>query len=585
MTSAFLILIITLPWLGSLCILMIGDKHENIEHLLAVCFSCLGSFISIFLLLHANKDLGLAFSTHTIFGIFSFVPDGLGTLLAVIANCIGCLAIIFSIDYMHNEKDIARYYAMILFFIGAMSGLVLTNNILLTFFFWEITALCSYQLISFFNDNPKSVRGGLTALFITQFGGLGLLLCAILIYAGTGSLEISNFISAAQAGEISRILLTSAAFGCIAAAAAKSSQFPFNTWLPDAMEAPTPVSALIHAATMVNAGVYLLARFYPAFEQIPGWKMTIIVIGLITILLTSFMAIYSIDLKRVLAYSTVSQLGFLFVSIGAGSVTASIFHLMSHSIFKALLFLCAGSIIHSCGTRDMRLMGGLYKKMPVVGTCFLIGAGALAGIPIFNGFWSKETILEAVYKGCPQWVYLLMVFAVMLTAIYTIRCFYLTFMGETRSAIFSHDAGKYMRFSLILLAIGTLTSWLLFGKFTHLLSNSMKFSDTVPETTQELIQSILGDRLTFLAVGMVLIGFAIFIFRKKFSSIEHIFSPLKKASINDFGMESLNTNIVKGIQNAGELVRNTQTGYLNWNIFGVLLGLILIFIILYVGGR
>ena len=185
------------------------------------------------------------------------------------------------------------------------------------------------------------------------------------------------------------------AFGFLIAAAAKSAQFPFQTWLPDAMEAPTPISALIHAATMVNAGVYLLARFYPAFATVPYWREAVMAVGMISALLAAVMALVATDLKRVLAYSTVSQLGYMVYAVGAGGIFASQFHLLSHAVFKALLFLGAGAVIHAAGTRDMRQMGGLGKQMPVVRAVFVIGALALAGMPILNGFWSKELVLEA----------------------------------------------------------------------------------------------------------------------------------------------------------------------------------------------
>ena len=220
------------------------------------------------------------------------------------------------------------------------------------------------------------------------------------------------------------------AFSFLIAAAAKSAQFPFHTWLPDAMEAPTPVSALIHAATMVNAGIYLLARFYPAFEAVPGWRTAVILVGLISALIAALSALIATDLKRVLAYSTVSQLGYMVYAIGAGGVLASQFHLLSHAVFKALLFLAAGSVIHSVGTRDLRRMGGLGGRMPFVRNVFIIGALALAGVPILNGFWSKELILEIGLENSPVWMHVSMLVGVGLTAFYTFRMVWLVFFGE-----------------------------------------------------------------------------------------------------------------------------------------------------------
>ena len=287
-----------------------------------------------------SSGTAISITIGSSYGNLTFVPDGLGVYLSIIATTIGALAVIFSVDYMHNEDQLGRYYSIVLFFIGAMVGLVLTSNLMFMFVFWEITALCSYILISFYNDDPKAVRGGLKALIITQFGGLGLLLGAVLLFSYTGSFDINVFLS--NPGVLPSSILAIMAFGGLIAAAAKSAQFPFQTWLPDAMEAPTPISALIHAATMVNAGVYLLVRFYPAFESVPGWRYAVMVIGMLSAFMAAIMALVSNDLKRVLAYSTVSQLGYMVYAIGAGGLFASQFHLLSHSVFKALLFLAAG---------------------------------------------------------------------------------------------------------------------------------------------------------------------------------------------------------------------------------------------------
>ena len=361
-TSTLAILTIAFPWVGAMLIWLVGDKYNKVITTLAVAFAALAGVSALALIPTAGDQAVFSYSFGAPYGIFTFVPDRLAVMLASIATVIGCLAVIFSIDYMKGENQLARYYAFILFFIGGMVGLVLTGNMFCMFLFWEITALCSYALISFNNDDPKAVAGGIKALIITQVGGVGLLIGALIIYTYTGSFEINAFLKNPSLVPAGMLSLT--AFGFLAAAAAKSAQFPFQTWLPDAMEAPTPISALIHAATMVNAGVYLLARFYPAFESVPGWRTSVLAVGVITALITSVMGLVANDLKRVLAYSTVSQLGYMVFAIGAGSVFASQFHLFSHAIFKALLFLAAGAVIHSVGTRDMRKMGGLGKQMP-----------------------------------------------------------------------------------------------------------------------------------------------------------------------------------------------------------------------------
>ncbi len=467
---------ILLPWIGAVVVWFTGDAHERLQHNLAVTFAVLSAAAAV-TLLPLSQSWGahpvLSIPTNTTFGNFSFMVDGLGMFLAAVATVVGSLAVIFSVDYMKGEAQLGRYYAFVLFFIGAMVGLVLTSNLLLIFVFWEITALCSYALISFHNDDPKAVAGGIKALIITQVGGIGLLAGALLFYSNLHTLDINALLL--RLADLPANVLALVAFGFLIAAAAKSAQFPFQTWLPDAMEAPTPISALIHAATMVNAGVYLLARFYPAFAGVPGWRLAVMIVGMISALMAAVMALVANDLKRVLAYSTVSQLGFMVYAVGAGGIFASQFHLLSHSVFKALLFLGAGAVIHSVGTRDMRQMGGLGKKMPLVRKVFIIGALALAGLPILNGFWSKELVLEAGLARRPGMdicdhagggrvdrpVHL----PLRLDGI----------LWRAALELHAHDAGAAMRVALIPLAFGSLTTWLLAGPFIAWLAQSAAF--------------------------------------------------------------------------------------------------------------
>lgn len=348
MVAWLIILTIGLTWVGALAVWLAGDKHPARQHALAVIFSTAAAAAALALIPHTTDEVVLSINVGPAFGMFTFIPNSLGVFLAVVATVIGSLAIIFSIDYMRGEAQLGRYYIFILLFIGAMAGLVLSGSLFLLFLFWEVTALCSYALISFFNDDPKAVAGGIKALIVTQIGGIGLLVGALAAYTYLGSYQINILL--AEAETLPANALAFIAFAFLIAAMAKSAQVPFHTWLPDAMEAPTPVSALIHAATMVNAGVYLLARFYPAFAGVAGWKTAVIFIGVVTALLAAGMALVATDLKRVLAYSTVSQLGYMVYAVGVGGILASQFHLMSHAVFKALLFLSAGAVIHAVGT-------------------------------------------------------------------------------------------------------------------------------------------------------------------------------------------------------------------------------------------
>jgi NADH-quinone oxidoreductase subunit L len=583
MAYTLILLTIGLPWLGALLVWWIGDKHTKLQHILAVTFAVAAGASAVALLPSASSAIVFSLPAGDAFGDFTFVADGLGVFLAVVATVIGSLAVIFSIGYMKGEKQLGRYYAFVLFFIGAMVGLVLTSNLLLMFVFWEITALCSYALISFHNDDPKAVAGGIKALIITQIGGIGLLLGALLLKANTGSYDFNTLL--ADPSLLGPRTLAVMAFGALIAAAAKSAQFPFQTWLPDAMEAPTPISALIHAATMVNAGVYLLARFYPAFAGVPGWREAVMAVGMITALMAALMALVANDLKRVLAYSTVSQLGYMVYAVGTGGIFASQFHLFSHSIFKALLFLGAGAVIHAVGTRDMREMGGLGKQMPFTRFVFIIGALALAGLPVLNGFWSKELILESGLANGPMWMYVIMVISAGLTAFYTFRMVYMVFYGKPASEKHVHDAGPAMKVALVPLAIGAVISFLAAGYFSHLLSEA-----TLPYHGVEALPllTILEEVFTWptlIALAVVTLGLVAWWQRDKLSWLGKALKPLGWAAENSFGFEAINKGIVRCTQGIAEALRVTQTGSLAWNVIGILAGLILVLAILAIGGR
>lgn len=578
MIQILILLTIGLSWLGALVVWLIGDQRPRAQHSLAVLFAVAAGIAALLMLPNTSDKPALTIAFGGIFGDLTFTPDGLGVFLAVIATVVGSLAVIFSVDYMHGEAQLGRYYAFVLLFIGAMAGLVLTGSLLFMFIFWEITALCSYALIAFHNDDPKAVAGGIKALIITSLGGIGLLAGALIIYASTGSYQIDVIL--AKASTLPKDVLALVAFGFLAAAAAKSAQFPFQTWLPDAMEAPTPISALIHAATMVNAGVYLLARFYPAFKDVPGWTTAVVIVGLLSALLAAFMALVANDLKRALAYSTVSQLGFMVYAIGAGGIYASQFHLLSHSVFKALLFLCAGAVIHAVGTRDMRLMGGLGSKMPFVRTTFVIGALALMGIPILNGFWSKELILEAGLNDGPTWAYILMLFGAGLTALYTFRFVWLVFFGAPRSQLHGHDAQTAMKVSLSLLTLGTLTTWLLAGPFNELLRSTLPFHAIHELTLGEMVAEVAGAPATWIALTVIALGLIAWWQRNRLAGIVHRLQWFAKAATDSFGFEWINRAVVRVTQGSAEALRVTQTGLLNWNVAGIVGGLIIVLVIL-----
>jgi NADH-quinone oxidoreductase subunit L len=578
LTAWLICIAIGLPWLGALAVLVVGDRQPRWQHALAAGFAVATGIGTLPLLGLTSTEVALRLPVGGMFGDFTFVADGMGVFLAAVATVVGSLAVVFSIDYMHGEAGLGRYYALVLFFIGGMAGLALTGSLLLLFFFWELVALCSYALISFYNDDPKAVVGGIKALIITQLGGVGLLVGVLVAWVNLGTYDISALLN--KAGTLPPTALAIIGFGFIIAAAAKSAQVPFHTWLPGAMEAPTPVSALIHAATMVNAGVYLLARFYPAFAAVPGWATTVTLIGALSAFLAALMALVSGDLKRALAYSTISQLGYMVYAVGVGAVFASNFHLFSHAVFKALLFLGAGAVIHAVGTRDMFKMGALGRHMPLVRAVFVIGALALAGIPILNGFWSKELVLESGLAKGPLWAYVLMLAGAGLTALYTFRMVWLVFYGQSRSDTQPHPTGGAMGIALSLLAVGTLTTWLLVGPFGNMLAQTLPFHHMEAESTTAIVLEVITAPATWLALVVVALGLAAWWWRDKLTGLASALSGIGRAAAADFGFEWINRQVVGLTGQVASALRVTQTGQLNWNVVGIVGGLIMVLIVL-----
>ena len=591
MTPWLIALTILLPWSGAVIVWAVGDARPQLQHRLAVLFALLAGCAACALIPLTGDAAALRIPVGPAFGDLTFIPDGLGVLLAVIATVVGSLTVIFSNGYMHGEKSLGRYYALVLLFIGAMVGLVLSGSLFFLFLFWEMTALCSYALIAFDNDNPQAVRGGLKALLITQLGGVGLLVGVLVVYGWLGSFDIPTFL--AQGGNLPGPALATVGFAFLLAAATKSAQFPFHTWLPGAMEAPTPISALIHAATMVNAGVYLLARFAPVLAGVPGWTLAVILIGLITAVIGGLMALATHDLKRTLAYSTISQLGYMVVAVGVGGFFASQFHLLSHALFKALLFLGAGAVIHTVGTRDMRRMGGLWSKMPLVANTFVIGAAALAGVPLLNGFWSKELILETALHNGYGWVYAILVLVAGLTAAYTVRMVWMVFLSSQQlsiqhsalnlqSSVLSpqHSPSPSMHFPLTILALGTLLSWLLAGEMGHWLAESLPFHEFHVLPTLDLVAEITLNDATLLALLVAAAGVIIWWQRNRLVRLWHWLHPLQQAARHDFGFEWLNQQVVNGVQGFAAAWQPTQTGQLNWNVVGIVGGLMVVLLVL-----
>ena len=393
-----------------------------------------------------------------------FLLDHLSGLMTLIVTGVGFLIHVYSTAYMHDEPGFYRFFAYLNLFMFSMLTLVLANNYLLMFVGWEGVGLCSYLLIGFWFKKQSAADAGMKAFIVNRVGDFGFILAAMLIFWTFKSVDYVQVFSAAatmpseQLGVIGT--LTAICLLMFVGATGKSAQIPLYVWLPDAMEGPTPVSALIHAATMVTAGVYMVARSAVLFDRAPGALLVVAAIGAATALVAASIALVQTDIKKVLAYSTVSQLGYMFLACGAGAYAAGVFHLMTHAFFKALLFLGAGSVIHGMsGIQDVTKMGGLRKEMPWTFRTFLIGTLAIAGIPGLAGFFSKDMILAAVFHspnfGKPLWAVGVIVAG--MTSFYMFRLLFLTFAGRPRytheDVHHVHESPAAMLLPLILLAV------------------------------------------------------------------------------------------------------------------------------------
>ena len=381
-------------------------------------------------------------AAHGPFATVGVLVDAQSTAMLVLVTLVALLVQVYSTCYLSDEPApaLGRYYAFQSLFAFSMMGLVLAPNLLQLFMCWELVGVCSYLLIGFWYRKPEAARAALKAFWTTKAGDVGLLVGIVLLQRATGTFDLVELRRLAEAGLIPLAGLGVVAFCIYLGAMGKSAQFPLHVWLPDAMEGPTPVSALIHAATMVTAGVYLLTRLEWLFALTPQVLAIVAWIGAITALMAAVLACVQTDIKRVLAYSTVSQLGYMMAAIGAGFAGAGFLHLLTHGVFKALLFLGAGAVIHAVGSNDVSDMGGLARRMPQTAIVFLIGTLSLAGVPLFAGFVSKEEVLGAVWTGGFAVPFFMLLLAAFLTAFYMFRVVFLAFFGAHPASPIAHRA-------------------------------------------------------------------------------------------------------------------------------------------------
>ena len=453
----------------------------------------------------------------------AFAFDELAAVMTLVVTGVGFLIHVYSTAYMAEDKAYSRYFAFLNLFTFFMLVLVMASNIVLMFVGWEGVGLCSYLLIGFWFDRHAAAKAGMKAFIVNRIGDAAFILGILFLLLNVGSSSLAEINAAAGAGRLSAGLITLVAILLFVGATGKSAQVPLYVWLPDAMEGPTPVSALIHAATMVTAGVYMVCRLNGLYAASVTASSVVAWVGAITAVFAATMAFVQNDIKRVLAYSTISQIGYMFIGCGVGAYAAGMFHLVTHAFFKSLLFLAAGSVIHALGGgQDMRHMGGLRKRLPVTFPVFLVGALAISGVPFLSGFFSKDAILTSAFAGGHYVIYGLGLAGAVMTAFYMFRLIYMTFYGEEKAALppgqHIHEPPRAMTVPLVVLAVfsalaGFVGLPVFFGERANLIGRFLE--RTLGPATHHLTHSteavlVIAATLSALAG----IGLAFFFYRR-----------------------------------------------------------------------
>ena len=466
---------------------------------------------------------------------FAFLIDHLSIVMMLIVTGVGALIHIYSIDYMHDDERVNSFFAQMNLFTFSMLLLVMGANYLILFIGWEGVGFCSYLLIGFWFKNPDYNYAARKAFVMNRIGDLGFIIGIILLFFTFKSVSFTEVFSQAAGLQAGAPIITLITILLLVGAVGKSAQIPLYTWLPDAMAGPTPVSALIHAATMVTAGIYMIARSSILYNLAPITLNIMIVVGLATAIMAAVIGLRQNDIKKVLAYSTVSQLGYMFLALGLGAYSTAVFHLTTHAFFKALLFLGAGSIIHAMGgEQDIRKMGGLRKKMPVTYITFLMATLAISGIPPFSGFFSKDQILTHAFENNPL-LYILALGGALITCFYMFRLLYLVFFGNQRlSSAHPHESPRVMTVPLIILSILSV-----FGGFLNipsLFGGESGFSEFLHKTiiskvTEELSSS---TEIGLIVTSLILLGLIILLAYRTY--VKKAFVPAgDKESLSLFG--------------------------------------------------
>ena len=511
-----------------------------------------------------------------------FRVDALTTIMLLVITGVGFLIHVYSISYMHGDPGYTRYFAYLNLFIFAMLILVLGNNYLMMFVGWEGVGLCSYLLIGFWYEKKSAIDAGKKAFIVNRIGDFGFLLGMFTLFAAFGTLDFASMFDAAEADNFQKVFgsstLVIATLLLFVGAIGKSAQIPLYVWLPDAMEGPTPVSALIHAATMVTAGVYMIARSSVLYNiahtgEVVAW------VGVLTAFFAATIALTQTDIKRILAYSTVSQLGYMFVGVGVGAYASGVFHLVTHAFFKGLMFLAAGSVMHAMANElDMRKMGGLKAKMPITHWTFLVGALAIAGFPFLSGFWSKDEILHSALGSSPL-IYVIGLVTAFLTAFYMFRLIFVTFYGESRvesdAASHLHESPPMMWVPLAILAIPSALIGLLLGWGGHDSWFHHFTQGVFPEVHHEASGNVILFMVISSVVGLAGIAFAWTRYRERVPSAEPT-NALQKLVANKYYVDEIyNALIVQPIKNASHYIlwRIVDNGIIDGIVNGVALAI------------
>jgi NADH-quinone oxidoreductase subunit L len=518
--------------------------------------------------------------------------DELSAAMLLLITLVSLLVQVYSLAYLHDEAPpaLGRYYAYQSLFAFSMLGLVLSPSFVQMFVFWELVGLCSYLLIGFWYERPAAARAALKAFWITKLGDLGFITGIVMLWSATGTFHFGTLFGMARQGTLPAEGLGLVMFLIYLGAVGKSAQFPLHVWLPDAMEGPTPVSALIHAATMVTAGVFLVTRAQPLFALTPDVLALVGWVGAGTALLAATMACVESDIKRVLAYSTVSQLGYMMAAAGAYAAGAGFFHLLTHGLFKALLFLGAGAVIHAVGTNDIFRMGGLFKAMPQTGIVFLIGTLALSGVWPLAGFFSKEAVLSGVLEGEMVVPFLMLLLTAFLTAFYMFRVVFIAFFGRPHAADHPHDAPPLMGLPLWILAVLTVVLGLVLtvrGGEHHGPGWLAPLSLAVAAGGIALAWATYQRGLVSADRLAALFGPIDFMARRRYG-LDALYTGLYRAFILGFSrlIGWLDRYIVDGLLNvlsawtlrAGDVLRRMQSGQPQDYVYGVAFGALLLFV-------